>query len=212
MKSAPLNQVATPRYARCAIHLSHQHLGELANHRSIRQEPHSLGFYSRLKPLLRVGQHPSPSALPSTAGGVRELREDCLSEASSAAPAQLASRAGDRRRQPTTVMRGAFSLSPLSLWASKEKGGRPAGRNQCHEHLRERAIHRAISQRPQNLIAVETAPTSARSVAVRPAPTGQATCPPCRARRNLCGNKPFGPSGRGHVTQSRSEVGLRERY
>ncbi|GEM_PF-5169755 len=102
-----------------------------------------------------------------------------------------------------------FALAGRPTYFLCEKISR---QQQCHQHLRERAIHRAISQRPQNLIAVGTAPTSARSVAVRPAPTRQATCPPCRARRDLCGNKPFGPSGRGHVTQSQSEAGLRERY
>jgi hypothetical protein len=129
---------------------------------------------SRSGPLLQVGQHPSPSALPSTAGGVRELREDCLSEASSAAPAQFASRAGDRRRQPTTVMRGVLSLSPFLFGQAKRKGvaqqGETIGTSAYdNEHF---------ALRSGNFIAVKTAPSSARSVAVRPAPTARATPSP----------------------------------
>ena len=144
-----------------------------------------------MKSLLRVGQHPSPSALPSTAGGGRELREDCLSEASSAAPAQLASRAGDRRRQPTAVMRGAFSLCLLSLWACKEKVSRPerakpvlpatSWMNASSGHL---ATSSRLTACPATAGSALGKPllqplcSEAGSVAVRPAPTGQAKSPP----------------------------------
>lgn len=37
---APFIQVAPQHFERGTIHLSPQHLGELANHGSIRQEPH----------------------------------------------------------------------------------------------------------------------------------------------------------------------------
>ena len=61
---------------------------------------------------------------------MRELREDCLSEASSAAPAQLASRAGDRRRLADDSDAGCpFSLLTFSLGMQRESQSPSKGEN-----------------------------------------------------------------------------------
>ena len=73
----------------------------------------------------------SPSALPSTVQAARELREDCLSAASSAAPVLVVPRAVDRRRLADDSDAGCHFYSALHA----SPFGSPTSGAQCRKRI-----------------------------------------------------------------------------